>query len=115
MAFEDLDAPDALELLGRAPDPDRAARLSTTVITAALTRAHRRRVEDRTQRLWDILSAPELRQPPVLQSAYTAVVASEVAIITALNVQIDRLGAVVDEHFGRHRDAEIYLSRPASV
>lgn len=25
MAFEDLDAPDALELLGRAPDPDQAA------------------------------------------------------------------------------------------
>ena len=38
--------------------------------------------------------------------------ASEVAIITALNTQIDRLGAVVGEHFGRHRDAEIYLSLP---
>ena len=49
-----------------------------------------------------------------LQSAYAAVVASEVAIITALNTQIDRLGAVVGEHFGRHRDAEIYLSLPAS-
>ena len=56
--------------------------------------------------------APELRQPPALQSAYAAVVASEVAIITALNTQIDRLGAVVGEHFGRHRDAEIYLSLP---
>ena len=30
LAFEDLDAPDALELLGRAPDPDQAARLSKT-------------------------------------------------------------------------------------
>jgi transposase len=112
LAFEDLDAPDALELLGRAPEPDQAARLSATVITAALNRARRRRVEDRTQRLQDILRAPELRQPPVLQSAYAAVVASEVAIITALNTQIDRLGAVVGEHFGRHRDAEIYLSLP---
>ena len=112
LAFEDLDAPDALELLGRAPDPDQAARLSKTVITAALKRARRRRVEDRAQRLRNILRAPELRQPPVLQSAYAAVVASEVAIITALNTQIDRLGAVVGEHFGRHRDAEIYLSLP---
>jgi transposase len=40
------------------------------------------------------------------------VVASEVAIITTLNVQIDRLGAVVGDHFGRHRDAEIYTSLP---
>jgi len=47
LAFEDLDAPDALELLGRAPDPDQAARLSLTVITAALKRARRRRTEDR--------------------------------------------------------------------
>ena len=112
LAFEDLDAPDALELLGRAPDPDQAARLSKTVIIAALKRARRRRVEDRAQRLRNILRAPELRQPPVLQNAYAAVVASEVAIITALNTQIDRLGAVVGEHFGRHRDAEIYLSLP---
>ncbi len=112
LAFEDLDAPDALELLGRAPDPDQAARLSKTVIGAALKRARRRRVEDRAQRLRNILRAPELRQPPVLQNAYAAVVASEVAIITALNTQIDQLGAVVGEHFGRHRDAEIYISLP---
>lgn len=112
LAFEDLDAPDALEVLGRAPDPDQAARLTKTTIAAALTRARRRRVEDRAQQLRTIFRAPELRQPPALQGAYAAVVASEVAIITALNTQIDRLGAVVGEHFGRHRDAEIYLSLP---
>jgi transposase len=112
LAFDDLDAPDALELLARAPDPDQAARLSPTVITSALKHARRRRVQDRAQRLRNILQAPELRQPPVLQSAYAAVVASEVAIISALNDQIDRLGAVVGEHFGRHRDAEIYTGLP---
>jgi transposase len=112
LAFDDLDAPDALELLARAPDPDQAARLSPTVITSALKHARRRRVQDRAQRLRNILQAPELRQLPVLQSAYAAVVASEVAIISALNDQIDRLGAVVGEHFGRHRDAEIYAGLP---
>ena len=112
LAFEDLDAPDALELLGKAPEPDQAARLSKTAIVAALRRARRRRVEDRTQQLRTIFRAPELRQPPALQAAYAAVVASEVAVITALNIQIDRLGAVVGEHFGRHRDAETYLSLP---
>ena len=112
LAFEDLDAPDALELLGRAPEPDQAARLRLTVIAAALKHARRRHVEERAQQLQKILRAPELRQPPVLQAAYAAVVAGEVAIIGALNTQIDKLGAVVEEHFGRHRDAEIYLSLP---
>ena len=111
-AFEDLDAPEALELLATAPDPDQAARLSTTTISAALSRAHRRHVEDRAHELRTILRAQELRQPPVLQNAYAAVVASEVAVITTLNTQINRLGAVVADHFGRHRDAEIYTSLP---
>ena len=33
-AFEDLDAPDALELLGRAPDPSRAAKLTRAQISS---------------------------------------------------------------------------------
>ena len=45
-AFADLDAPDALELLAAAPDPDRAARLSRAKITATLRWANRRGVED---------------------------------------------------------------------
>jgi transposase len=110
--FDDLDAPEALELLGRAPDPDQAARLSTAAITAALKRAHRRHVEDPAQQLRTLLRAQELRQPPVLQAAYAAVVSSEVAVIATLNTQMERLGAVVGEHFGRHRDAEIYTSLP---
>ncbi len=55
-AFEDLDAPDVLELLARAPDPARAAKL---------TRA-----------------------------------------------QVKILEEQVRDHFGRHPDAEIYLSQP---
>ncbi|MGH3629351.1 MAG: transposase [Sciscionella sp.] len=38
--------------------------------------------------------------------------AGQVAIINALNAQITQLGKVVGEHFGRHPDAEIYLSQP---
>ena len=111
-AFPDLDAPDALELLGRAPDPDQAARLSHTTITAALRKARRRHLEDRAHELQRLLRTQGLRQPPVLQDAYAAVVASEVAVIATLNVQIERLGAVVGEYFGRHRDAEICTSLP---
>ena len=41
-AFPELDAPDALELLGKAPDPDTGARLSRRTIAAAYARANRR-------------------------------------------------------------------------
>lgn len=40
-AFEDLTGADTLELLGKAPDPDAAARLTITQITAALKHALR--------------------------------------------------------------------------
>ena len=41
-AFDDLDAPDTLELLGKAPDPARAAKLTRAQVSAALKRARRR-------------------------------------------------------------------------
>ena len=43
-AFEDLDAPDTLELLGKAPDPARAAKLTRAQVSAALKRARRRNI-----------------------------------------------------------------------
>src|SRR6266496_243007 len=46
-AFDDLDAPDALELLGKAPDPARAAKLTRAQVSAALKRARRRSEERR--------------------------------------------------------------------
>jgi transposase len=49
-AFEDLDAPDTLELLGKAPDPARAAKLTRAQIAAALKRAGRYKITDRTSR-----------------------------------------------------------------
>jgi transposase len=111
-AFPDLGAPDALELLRRAPDPDQAAQLSRSTISAALRRANRRDIDDKTTRLQAVLHAEPLRQPTVIQAAYAAIVTSEVAIIETLNTQISQLGQVVSAHFGRHRDAEIYASQP---
>src|SRR5512141_3241683 len=50
-AFEDLTAPDALELLAKASDPESASRLTRSQITAALRRARRRRVAERTEQI----------------------------------------------------------------
>ncbi len=111
-AFADLDAPDALELLAAAPDPERARRLTRRRIIAALRRAHRRNVEARATEIQQILGAEQLRRSTAVQSAYATIVASQVAIIKTLNTQVDQMAAVVDAHFGQHPDAEIYTSQP---
>jgi Transposase/Transposase IS116/IS110/IS902 family len=111
-AFPDLMAPEALELLERAPDPARAARLSRSKITAALTRAHRRDPEAKAGAIQALLRAPALRQAPPIEAAYAVIVASAVRLIAQLNTQITELQAVVAEGFGRHPDAEIVTSQP---
>ncbi len=111
-AFDDLTAPDALELLGRAPDPAAAARLSRAKITAALNRARRRDVDLKAEALQAVLRAPALRQPAVVESAYASIVASQVRLIGATITNIAELEAVVAEGFGQHPAAEVILSQP---
>ncbi len=112
VAFEDLDSSEALELLAAAPDPDRAARLSKARIAAALRRAHRRKVAERAEIIYSTLRDAALRQPDAIQAAFAVITASEVRLISVLTGEIDSLGEVVAEHFGRHRDADIYASQP---
>ncbi len=111
-AFEDLDAPDALELLARAPDPARAARLTRAQVSAVLKRAGRRKITERADAILAALRSPQLGRPPALTAAYAATVQSLVAVITALNEQVASLQGQVETHFGQHPDAEIYLSQP---
>ncbi len=111
-AFDDLDAPDALAVLAAAPDPVRAARLSTARISTALRKANRRDVQSKALEIQAVLRAPALRQSPAVQQAFAAIVAGEVRLIGALNSEIDALGEVVAEHFGRHPDVDLYTSQP---
>src|SRR3954471_20105271 len=112
LAFDDLAAPDVLELLGRAPDPVSAARLSIGQITAALKRAHRHHASARVTTIQGALRSRQLGQPPALAGAYAATVRAQVAILTTLNTEIATLQGQVEAHFGQHPDAEIYLSQP---
>lgn len=63
-AFEDLDAGDTLELLGKAADPARAAKLTRAQVSAALKRARRRNIKDRTDVILAALRGEQLGQPP---------------------------------------------------
>ena len=111
-AFEDLDAPDALELLGKAPDPARAAKLTRAQVSAALKRARRRGIPDKATAILTALRSPQLGQPPAVTAAYAVAARSLIAVITTLNEQVKTLQGQVEADFGRHPDAEVYLSQP---
>ena len=111
-AFEDLDAPDTLELVGKAPDPARAAKLTRAQISAALKRARRRGIAGKTDAILAALRGEHLGQPPALTAASTATARSLIAVTTTLNEQVKILGEQVREHFGRHPDPETYQSQP---
>ena len=111
-AFDDLDAPDALELLAKAPDPARAARLTRAQISAALKRARRHRIAGKTDAIMAALRSEQLSQPPALTAAYAVTVRALIAMIITLNEQVRILQEQVEADFGRHPDAEIYRSQP---
>ena len=98
-AFEDLDAIDTLELLGKAPDPASAARLSISQISAALKHARRHHVADKTRVIQGLLRTAQLAQPPVVVEAYAATVRSTVAVLATLDEQVKVLQKQVEAHF----------------
>ena len=111
-AFEDLPAPDTLELLAKAPDPASAARLSISQISASLKRARRHKIAEKAGKIQAALRAERLGQPEIVVAAYAATVRSTVAILAVLNEQITSMAEQVATHFGQHPVAEIILSQP---
>jgi transposase len=111
-AYEDLDAPDTLELLAKAPDPASAAKLTKAQVSAVLKRAHRRNVAEKTEKIRTALRGEHLTQPPAVTAAYAATVRAAVAVVVTLNAEIAAMEEQVEAHFGRHPDAEVYLSQP---
>src|ERR1700761_9005782 len=85
---DDLDAPDALELLAKAPEPARAARLTRAQVSAVLKRAGRRNITEKTTVILAALRSEQLGQPEVLTLAYAATVRSLAAVIITLNEQV---------------------------
>ncbi|MPZ29153.1 MAG: IS110 family transposase [Micromonosporaceae bacterium] len=111
-AYDDLAAPDVLQLLDTAPDPVSAAALGTEQIAAALRGARRRDIPGKTAKIQAALRAPHLSLPGVVAGAYAATVRTQVAILTVLAAQIEAMQGQVEAHFGQHPDAEIYRSQP---
>ena len=110
---DDLAGRDALAILAIAPSPEAGRRLSRSKIAAALRRAGRQRnLQSTAEEIQAALRAPQLEAHPGVVGAYTAAVRSLVAVIAELVTQTEGLRAEVETGFGRHPDAEIYLSQP---
>jgi transposase len=112
VAFAELTGADALELLGKAPDPASAARLTSTQITTALKRARRHHLADSAEAIRSALRAEHLGQPAAVAAAYAATVRAQVAILTTLDAEIKTMEEQVAAHFGQHPEVEIYRSQP---
>ena len=113
VAFDDLAGRDALTVLALAPTPERGRRLTRSRVEAALRSAGRQRYLPTTaEQIVTALRSPQLAARPGVESAYGASVAALVAVIAELVRQTSALEAEVRAGFGRHPDAEIYLSQP---
>ncbi|MDV6271378.1 hypothetical protein [Rhodococcus globerulus] len=112
-AFPDLATPDALILLGKAPDPARAGHPTRSQVMSALRAADRHHVQDKAEPSRNLLRTSQLRQPATVEAAYATIVSAQVKILTAINEQIAQFQVAVNEHFGRHPAAEIFLNQPA--
>ncbi len=112
-AFDDLDHPDALAVLDRAPTPGAGRALTRSQIKAALRRGGRQRnLDTRTEAIRQALRADQLGAPPEVVQAYGATTKAAVRIITELNGQISSLETGLADHFEQHPDADILRSVP---
>jgi transposase len=112
-AFEDLADRDALAILGPAPTPADAGRLSVSKIRAALKAAGRQRnLDTRALQIQETLRREQLAAPAAVTAAFGASTRATVGIIAELNRQIGELEAELATHFEAHPDADIYRSLP---
>jgi transposase len=112
-AFDDLADRDALAILGRAPTPADAGRLSLSKIRSVLKAAGRQRNLDiRAVQIQEMLRSEQLTAPAAVTAAFGASTRAMVAIIAELNRQLADLEAQLATHFEAHPDADIYRSLP---
>ena len=113
VAFDDLAGRDALAVLAAAPSPEQGRRLTPARVVALLRRGGRQRnLQTAADQIVQVLRGEQLKARPAVVGAYAASTAALVAVITTVSAQVSVLAEQVGESFGRHPDAEIYLSQP---
>ena len=112
-AFDDLAGRDALAVLTVAPTPEQGQALTVDQISQLLREAGRKRYLKATaNKIHTALQTEHLRALPAVAQAFGASTRALVSIISELVKQISMLASEVEQNFGRHPDANIYLSQP---
>lgn len=112
-AFDDLDHPDTLAVLERAPTPATGRSLTRSQIKAALKRGGRQRnFATRVETIHAALRTDQLEASAAVTEAFAATTRAAVGIIGELNRQITGLERELSEHFKQHPDADIVRSLP---
>lgn len=113
VAFEKLGHSDAVAVLGTAPHPDAARKLSVKQIAAALRKGGRQRnVDLKASEIQTKLRTPQLAAPAPIAAAFAVTTQALVQMIATLNKSIDELNEELAKLFKQHPDADIYLSIP---
>lgn len=103
----------ARAVLALAPTPEKAARLTSRQIAAALRRAGRQRGIDALAReLRDALRVPQLRQEPLVEQAMGTQALRLLATVDTECDSVDELAAATAEAFTQHPDYAIITSFP---
>jgi hypothetical protein len=109
----DLADRDALAVLAAAPTPEQGRRLSQSRIEALLRKAGRQRnITATAAKIKTALGSEQLGARPGVIPAYSASASALVAVLTTMVTQTEVLAGQVEQGFGQHPDAEIYLSQP---
>jgi transposase len=112
-AFADIGGRDSTSVLSVVPTPSLGRGASKAKIASALRRGGRKlHIERRTEEIYAALRREQLSQPAAVETAYGTIVASLARLITAHSAEITELNEVLETHFIKHPDAEIYLSQP---
>lgn len=113
VAFDDLASRDALAVLAAAPTPAQGSRLTPARLQTLLRKAGRQRnLVARAEQITAALRTEQLPARAGVVDAYAASVSALVAVTSEMVRQIGVLQEQVKAGFGRHPDAEIYLSQP---
>jgi transposase len=111
--FDDLDHPETLTILAKAPTPTAGQSLTLTQIKTWLRQAGRQRnLDTRAATIKQGLAVSGLQAPKLITQASAATTRATVAVIAELNRQIKNLETELAAHFEQHPDAEIITSIP---
>jgi hypothetical protein len=109
----DLAGREALAVLAAAPTPDQGRRLSQARLESLLRKAGRQRnVATTAAKIRATLASKQLTARPAVVPAYAASASALIVALSAMTEQTEVLARQVEQGFGQHPDAEIYLSQP---